>query len=164
MAKQSVKIDGVEYESRTAAAKAIVATGKSLKETVDILKANGCEVSYQTVYANTIGLDKVTARRAHYRILSLGQKGRRTVGEIAKKVNMSTSKVIALLKKNGIAIVTKEAQAAAKAAAKPARKQKITQPENVITVPEPQATDTETPVAPEAAVASSTAETPAVSA
>ncbi len=161
MAKQSVTIDGVEYGSRTAAAKAIVASGKSLKETVEILKANGCEVTYQTVYANTIGLDKVTARRAHYRILSLGRKGRRTVGEIAKKVNMSTSKVVALLKKNGIAVVTNDTKAAVKAAKKSAKA-----PEAA-----PQATDTattpsdnqETPAATEATVASSTPEAPAAS-
>lgn len=111
MSKQSVTIEGVSYKSRTEAAKALVAAGKSLTEA-----AAATGMTYQTVYANTKGSDKVNKRRAKYRVLALGKSGKRTSGEIAKKTGLSTSAVVALLKKNSIAIVTKESKAAAKAA------------------------------------------------
>ena len=119
--KVSVTIDGVDYKSRTEAAKALVAAGKSLKETVDAITKAGVSMTYQTVYAVTKGAEKVAARRTRYRILNLGKSGRRTASEIAKKAGVSTSKVVALLKKNDIAIVTKEGRAKAKAAAKVAK-------------------------------------------
>jgi transposase len=106
-AKQAVEIEGVKYESRTAAAKALVASGKSISETA---KLTG--VTYQTVYAYTKGGDKTATRRARYRIIALGKAGRKTVGEIASKVGVTTSKVVALLKKEGIKAMTKEEAAA----------------------------------------------------
>jgi len=135
MAKQSVTIEGVEYKSRTEAAKALVASGKTLAEA-----AAATGMTYQTVYANTKGAEKVNKRRAKYRVLSLGRGGKRTSGEIAKKTGLSTSAVVAMLKKAGIAIVTKDSRAAAVKATKKTAKnsrQKVVKPENVIDVPEP---------------------------
>jgi len=106
----AVTIDGVEYKSRTEAAKALVAAGKSLSET-----ATAVNMTYQTVYSVTKGAEKVKVRRAKYRILSLGKSGRKTAGEISKKVGVSTSKVVSILKKAGIEILTKEAKAKAEA-------------------------------------------------
>lgn len=131
MAKQSVTIEGVEYKSRTDAAKALVAAGKTLTEAAD---ATG--MTYQTVYANTKGADKVGKRRARYRVLSMGKSGKRTASDIAKKTGLSVSAVVSLLKKNGVVVVTKESKAAAKAAKK-APRQKVVNPENVIKVPDP---------------------------
>ena len=116
--KISVTIEGVEYPSRTHAAKALVASGKTLKETTDALNKDGMQMTYQTVYAVTKGAEKVAVRRVKYRVLNLGRSGRRTAGEIAKKVGVSTSKVVAMLKKENIAIVTKEARDKAKAESK----------------------------------------------
>jgi DNA-binding CsgD family transcriptional regulator len=111
MAKQSVTIEGVEYKSRTAAARALVESGKTLSEA-----AAATGMTYQTVYANTKGLEKVNTRRAKYRVLALGRKGKRSASEIAQKTGMSVPRVVALLKKNSIVIVTKEAAQAAKKA------------------------------------------------
>jgi len=130
MAKQSVKIEGVEYKSRTAAAKALVAAGKTLAEAAEMTG-----MTYQTVYANTKGSDKVAGRRAKYRVLALGRKGKRTASEIAKKTGMSVSKIVAMLKKNGIAIVTKESKSNSSRVNK-SRKQKVVHPENIIDIPE----------------------------
>ena len=136
MAKQSVKIDGVQYKSRTEAAKAMVAAGKTLAEA-----AAATGMTYQTVYANTKGAEKVNKRRAKYRVLAMGKSGNRTSGEIAKKTGLSVSAVVALLKKNSIAIVTKKAKVAAKTAkagkTPKAIRQKVTKPENLINIPEP---------------------------
>ena len=149
MAKQIV-IEGVEYKSLTAAAKAMVAAGKSLAEAAE---ATG--LAYQTVYANTKGAGKVSARRAKYRVLAMGKSGKRTASEIAKKAGLTTSAVVAILKKNSIAILTKEARAAAKAAKKGAAKtpkaprQKVTKPENLIDIPEPVIDEIPTDVAAE---------------
>ena len=109
--KQSVKIDGVQYKSRTEAAKAMVAAGKTLAEA-----AAATGMTYQTVYANTKGAEKVATRRAKYRVLAMGKSGKRTASEIAKKVGLNVSKVVAILKGAKINVVTKEAKAAAKAA------------------------------------------------
>lgn len=122
--KVSVTIDGVGYPSRTQAAKALVAAGKTLKEAAKALEDAGAPMTYQTIYANTAGADKVAVRRQRYRILNLGKSGRRTAGEIAKKVGVSTSKVVAMLKKEGIAIVTKEGRERAKAEKKASKKTK----------------------------------------
>lgn len=122
MAKKnrSLTIEGVEYKNPTAAAKALVAAGKTLSETAALTG-----ITYQTVYSVTKGAEKVKARRETYRVLGFGKTGKKSVGEIATKTGMSTSKVIALLKKNGIVVLTKEAKAAlvkAKAEAKAAEK------------------------------------------
>jgi transposase len=106
-AKQAVEIEGVKYDSRTAAAKALVAAGKSITETAQLTG-----VTYQTVYAYTKGGEKTAVRRARYRILALGKSGQKTVSEIATKVGVTTSKVVALLKKEGIKTLTKEEAAA----------------------------------------------------
>lgn len=113
MPKTTVTIDGVEYSSRTAAAKALVAAGKSLKEAA---KATG--MTYQTVYANTKGAEKAAGRRVKYRILSLGKSGKRSAGEIAEKVGVSSSKVVSILKKAGIKVTSAKELAAAKKADK----------------------------------------------
>jgi predicted transcriptional regulator len=109
MAKKnrSLTIEGVEYKNPTAAARALVAAGKTLSETAALTG-----ITYQTVYSVTKGAEKVKARRVTYRILSLGKSGKKSVGEIAAMNNTSTSKVIALLKKNSIVVLTKEAKAA----------------------------------------------------
>ena len=134
--KQSVKIDGVQYKSRTEAAKAMVAAGKTLAEA-----AAATGMTYQTVYANTKGAEKVNKRRVKYRVLAMGKSGNRTSGEIAKKTGLSVSAIVAILKKNSIAIVTKKAKAAAKTAktgkTPKAIRQKVTKPENLINIPEP---------------------------
>lgn len=131
MAKQSVTIEGVQYKSRTEAAKALVAAGKTLSEA-----ASATGMTYQTVYANTKGADKVNQRRAKYRVLAMGKSGKRSPGEIAKKVGLNVSKVVAILKGAKITVVTKAAKAESKKATKKAPKQKVTKPENVIDVPE----------------------------
>ena len=125
-----VVIDGVEYKSRVAAGKALMANGMSLGAAAEKV---GC--TYQTMYANTKGLEKTGKRRAKYRVLALGKTGKRTSGEIAKKTGLSVSAVVAMLKKNGIAIVTKEAKAAAKKAAKPAKAPKAPKAPKVDEVP-----------------------------
>jgi DNA-binding CsgD family transcriptional regulator len=105
----STTIDGVKYDSKVKAAQALVAAGKTISETADLTG-----ITYQSVYAYTKGMEKTQGRRARYRILALGKTGNRSPGDIAKKLNVSVPMVIALLKKNGIAIVTKEALAALK--------------------------------------------------
>jgi len=134
--KQSVKIDGVQYKSRVAAGKVLVANGMSLGDAAEKV---GC--TYQTLYANTKGASSVNKRRVKYRVLAMGKSGNRTSGEIAKKTGLSVSAVVALLKKNSIAIVTKKAKAAAKTAkagkTPKAIRQKVTKPENLINIPEP---------------------------
>jgi transposase len=106
MAKSKVVIEGIEYASRTAAAKALIQAGKSLSEAA---KMTG--MTYQTVYANTKGLEKAAGRRVKYRILAMGKTGR-TVGEIAKKTETNSSRVVAILKKAGINVVSAKAKAA----------------------------------------------------
>ena len=134
--KQSVKIDGVQYKSRVAAGKVLVANGMSLGDAAEKV---GC--TYQTLYANTKGADKVNVRRAKYRVLTMGQTGKRTASEIAKKVGLNVSKVVAILKGAKITVVTKKAKAAAKTAkagkTPKAIRQKVTKPENLINIPEP---------------------------
>lgn len=125
----AVTIDGVKYESRTAAAKALVAAGKTLAEAAE---ATG--MTYQTVYANTKGAEKVSKRRANYRVLAMGRRGKKTPGEIAKKTGLTVSAVVALLKKHSIAIVTKENKETKSTSKK---RQKIVKPENIITVSDP---------------------------
>lgn len=118
----AVTVDGVEYKSRSAAAIALVDAGKTLSEAAE---ATG--MTYQTVYSVTKGADKVKVRRTKYRILSLGKRGKKTASEIAKKVGVSTPKVVAILKKSGVVIVSKDSQSAANPKAKKA-KQKVTKP------------------------------------
>lgn len=103
---KSVTIDGVKYDSATAAAVALVEAGNSLS---DAAKATG--ITYQTVYANTKGKEKRAEAAARRRVLALGQKGKLTVGEIATKVGMSTSRTVALLKKAGIHVLSAKEKA-----------------------------------------------------
>lgn len=110
MAKK-LTIEGVEYKSATKAAVALVAAGKTITEAAAILG-----VTYQTVYVATIGAANVKPRRDMYRVLGFAKRGKKSVGEIATKTGLSTSKIIALLKKNGIVVLTKEAKAAKVAA------------------------------------------------
>ena len=134
---QMVTIDGVQYKSRVAAGKVLVANGMSLGDAAEKV---GC--TYQTLYANTKGADKVNVRRAKYRVLTMGQTGKRTASEIAKKVGLNVSKVVAILKGAKITVVTKEAKAKAAKTAKAGKtpkaiRQKVTKPENLINIPEP---------------------------
>jgi predicted transcriptional regulator len=99
---KSVTIEGVQYSSPTAAAIALVASGKTITEAATLTG-----ITYQTVFANTKGADKATARRAKYRVLSMGKTGKKSPSEIAKKCNLSVSAVVSMLKKNSITIVTK---------------------------------------------------------
>ena len=107
-----VTIDGVDYTSRTAAAVALVAAGKSVSEAAKIA---GC--TQATVHANTNGKEKVNAWRRKNRILSLAKTGKKTASEIATRVGVSTPKVVSLLKKSGLVVPTKEALAKLKSAA-----------------------------------------------
>jgi len=120
MAK-SVTINGTEYKSSVQAAKALVASGSTVAQATKTLNEAGSTITYQSVYAYTVGMSKTGARRAKYRILALGKSGRKTVSEIADKTSTSTSKVVAMLKKAQIAVITKEAIAKAKAEAKAAK-------------------------------------------
>jgi len=117
MAK-SITVNGTEYTSSVQAAKALVASGKTVAEATKALKEAGSSITYQSVYAYTAGNDKTQSRRAKYRILALGKSGRQTASQIATKTGTSTSKVVAMLKKAQIEIVTKEALAKAAADAK----------------------------------------------
>jgi hypothetical protein len=121
MAKQKVIIEGIEYDSRTAAARVMVASGKSLN---DAAKATG--MTYQTVYANTTGKDKVKSRKTAYRILSLGRSGNKTVDEIAKKTGRNVCEVINILSKNNLQIVTRDLNNNSKS------NKKITSPVNLL--------------------------------
>jgi len=108
----AVTIDGVDYNSRTDAAKALVAAGKSVSEAA---KMAGCTTA--TVYSVTKGAAGVANRRAKYRILSLAKTGKKTASEIATRVGVSTPKVVSLLKKSGLVVPTKEALAKLKSSA-----------------------------------------------
>jgi len=142
--KQKVTIDGQEYPSRSHAAKALVASGKTLKETVKILADAGAQMTYQTVYAVTKGAEKVAVRRTKYRILNLGKSGRRTASEIAKKAGVTTSKVVSMLKKAGIPIVTKEAREKFENEIKAAKKAAKTKPAEKVEAPVPETPAPET--------------------
>jgi len=98
---RSVTIDGVKYDSATAAAVALVEAGKSLSEAA---KATG--ITYQTVYANTRGKEKRVEAAARRRVLAHGQKGKLSADEIATKVGMSTSRTVAILKKAGLQVIS----------------------------------------------------------
>ena len=108
--KNPVTVDGVQYKSRSAAAVALVAAGKSLGDA-----AKACGMTYQTVYSVTKGAEKVAVRKAKYRVLAIGARGKKSVGEIAKKVGVSTSRVVALLKAANIAVISADMKAKAKA-------------------------------------------------
>lgn len=139
MAK-SVTIEGVQYTSRTAAAKALVAAGKTLAEA-----ATATGMTYQTVYANTKGAEKVGTRRTKYRVLAMGKTGKRTAGEIAKKCGLSPSKVVAILKGAKITVLTQEAKAATKAI-KSGKTPKVKTPKTPKAVAPPAVNETPTPV------------------
>lgn len=121
MAK-NVTFNGVEYKSPLAAAKVLVAEGKKPSEAVKILDEAGIKISPQSVYAYTSGAEKTNARRAKYRILSMGKTGKKTPSEIAERTGTSTNKVVAMLKKASITIVTKEALAKAESEKKEEQK------------------------------------------
>ena len=78
---RSVTIDGVKYNSATAAAVALVKAGKSISEAA---KATG--ITYQTVYANTKGKKKRIDDAARRRVLAHGQKGNLSDDEITDNV------------------------------------------------------------------------------
>jgi DNA-binding phage protein len=124
MKNVTVTINGVEYASRCAAAKAMVADGNPLAE---VAKAVG--MTYQTVYAVTKGADKVAVRRNKYRAVRLATSKREyTLAEIARKVDMKPTTLRDMLKRKGVVPTGVKA------------KQKMVQPENMIQVPEAVAT------------------------
>ena len=145
--RKEVTVGTVVYASRSDAAKALVESGKTLTETVNILNEAGAGMTYQTVYAVTKGAEKVKVRRAKYRILTLGKAGKKSAGEIAKRCGVSTSKVVSILRKAGIATVT----AKAKPEAKPVAEPKVVEP--VAETVEPVAEATADTSAKEAALA-----------
>jgi hypothetical protein len=100
--RQSVTIDGVEYKSRSAAAKELINAGVSLSET-----AAKVGMTYQTVYAVTKGADKVAQRRIKYRAIKLGTSGKYSESMIAETVGMDQKEVRALMKANEINLPTK---------------------------------------------------------
>lgn len=98
MKNVTVTIDGVDYGSRCAAAKALVTAGKPLAE---VAKAVG--MKYQTVYAVTKGADKVAVRRNKYRAIRLATSKREyTLAEIARKVDMKPTTLRDMLKRKGV--------------------------------------------------------------
>ena len=99
----SVKFNGVEYNSKTAYAVEMVKQGKTQSEAARMAGINPA-----TVHANTTGLEKVQARRKIYKALSLGKGEKYSVGEIAKRSGVNSSKVVALFKKKNIKIISKK--------------------------------------------------------
>ena len=98
MKNVTVTIDGVDYGSRCAAAKALVTAGKPLAE---VAKAVG--MKYQTVYAVTKGADKVAVRRNKYRAVRLATSKREyTLADIARKVGMKPTTLRDMLKRKGV--------------------------------------------------------------
>lgn len=124
--RQSVTIEGIEYKSRSEAAKVLIDSGVSLAET-----AKKVGMTYQTVYAVTKGADKVAQRRIKYRAIKLGTSGKYSESMIAETVGMPAKDVRALMKANEINLPTKAelakeepAPVAAKSTAKPKRSKK----------------------------------------
>lgn len=100
MKNVNVTINGVEYPSRCAAAKEMVAAGQGLAE---VAKAVG--MTYQTVYAvcSPSGSAKAAARRNKYRAMRLATSKREyTLADIARKVGMKPTTLRDLLKRKGI--------------------------------------------------------------
>jgi DNA-binding CsgD family transcriptional regulator len=93
-----VTIDGVEYPSRTAAAKILVGTGITMSETARLVG-----MTPQTVYACTKGADKAKERLVtRYRLVKLASTGKYTSSELGQRLGLSTPKIVALLKKRGL--------------------------------------------------------------
>lgn len=146
---KSVTIEGVKYSSATAAAVALVESGKSLSEAA---KATG--ITYQTVYANTKGKEKRAEAAARRRVVAHGEKGKLTAGEIATKVGLSTSRTVAILKKAGLQVLSAKEKANLENASKTKKntsKNRAKKTKNVNTVETP-VTDEDT-AAMEAAMA-----------
>lgn len=128
---RSITVEGTKYGSPSLAARALVAAGKSIAETA---KLTG--ITYQTVFSVTVGAAKVAARRVNYKIINLGKRGKNSVGEISKTCGVSSGKVLAILKKAGVATLnadqvkamrkTLDDAKAAKVVAKPAKTPKTT--------------------------------------
>lgn len=119
-----VKYEGKTYQSRSDAAKAMIADGKSLSEAA---KLSG--MTYQTVYAVTKGAEKVAQRRIKYRAVKLGNSGRYSEGMLAEKLNIPAGQVRKMMNENGISLPTKAdldkaAKEAAEAKAKKAEEKK----------------------------------------
>ena len=98
MSKQSVRIDDVDYVSRSAAARALVEKGMSVSE---VAKAVG--ITVQTVVASTTGLESRKHRLNKKRAIKLASSKRGyTTTAIAKKVGYSESTLRHMFKKIGI--------------------------------------------------------------
>ena len=110
--RQSVTIDEVVYDSRSDAAKALVAAGKPLAE---VAKTVG--MKYQTVYAVTKGAEKVAARRVNYRSISLAKTGRYTAHQISERVGISKAVLNKVLSDAGLTCPTAKELAAVQKAA-----------------------------------------------
>ena len=104
-----ITINEVEYTSSVKAAQFLVNSGLTPGEATKVLNKAGSSITYQSVFAYTVGAEKTKARRIKYRILNLGKSGRTSAGDIGKKTGVSTSKVVSMLRKAGIDILTKEA-------------------------------------------------------
>ena len=104
--KQSVTINGTEYESRSAAARALVTAGQTISQVVKALEEAGSPMKYQTVYAVTKGADKVVERRAKYRVRNLAKTGRYSQGMLSERVGISKGIVAKILNDEGITVPT----------------------------------------------------------
>jgi len=110
--------NGVEYKSKTACAVALVEGGMKKSAAAKVVG-----ISPATVGANTgRGLELVLARRMKKRIESLGATKKYSVGEIAGRVGVNTSKVVSILKAAGIETVSAKDKKAAEVAAPKATK------------------------------------------
>jgi len=91
----SFSIHGVIFASRTAAAKEMVSKGMSI---ADSARMSG--LTYQTVYVNTVGVEKTAKRLAKYRAVRLASSSRNyTLTDIASKVGMPKSTVSDMIRR-----------------------------------------------------------------
>jgi len=98
-----ITINGVNYPSKLEAAKALVANGSTVAQAA---KETG--ISYQSVFANTKGLEKTLKRKLKYKIISMGKTGKKSPSDIAKRTGATVPLVVSILKKANITIATKE--------------------------------------------------------
>ena len=94
----SFSIRGVKFASRTAAAQEMVANGMSI---TDSARMSG--LTYQTVYVNTVGVEKTAKRLAKYRAIRLAKSSRNlSLAEIARKVGMPKSTVSDMVRRSNV--------------------------------------------------------------
>jgi hypothetical protein len=128
MKRKPFTFEGTEYKSKTAAAIAIMGTGKTMSEAADIVG-----ITYQTVFANTKGLEKRKVNMGKKRAVSLAKTGKYGIKDLAERTSLTPSTIETLLKKASIKvgelkakrIAEKKAKVEAKKAAKPVKAAKV---------------------------------------